>query len=207
MLLSDFSTLAEAKAYTTTQPKLIHRDSMNSLLASAGLYIALKGIALDSANPFQNLIAAFLDSVEYNFMVGDGTTTGDRQILALDSIIASGGDFGAAIASIKPVILAMANPTVNPFETKTAHDFELAKGIFNKVPITVESGFCSIITTADIESHNPQIYRKVTFGNGDVEYIRVAGFSAVSTAKLYRVQCPSFPNMYMDNAYSVVTQG
>jgi hypothetical protein len=205
MNLSDFSTLAEAQAYVTTQPKLIHRDSINSLLASAGLYIALKDIALDSTNPFQNLISAFLDSVEYNFMVGDAT--GERQIAALDSIVDGGGDFGNAIALIKPLILKMANPEIKPFENATKHSFELAKGIVSKKLVTVENGYCAITTTADTESHNPQIYRQISFSNGDVEYIRVAGFSAVSTAKLYRVQCPSFPNMYVDDAYSVITQG
>jgi hypothetical protein len=205
MILSDFNTLAEARAYVTTQPKLIHRDSMNSLLASAGIYIALKDIALDTTNPFQNLISAFLDSVEYNFMVGN--ITGDRQIAALDSIVSAGGAMGSAIASIRPLILAMANPPVQPYLNATAHDFLKAKRVMPYAPVTTEQGFCTITTTADTEAHSPQIYKRISFSNGDVEYIRVAGFGVVATAGQYRVECPRFPAMYIDDAYSVVTQG
>jgi hypothetical protein len=205
MILSDFNTLAEARAYITTQPKLIHRDSMNSLLASAGIYIALKDIALDTTNPFQNLISAFLDSVEYNFMVGN--ITGDRQIAALDSIVSAGGAMGSAIVSIRPLILAMANPEIQPFEFSTTHDFLKAKGSMTYAPVTVEQGFCTITTTDDTEAHSPQIYKRISFSNGDAEYIRVAGFGAVATAGQYRVECPRFPAMYVDDAYSVVTQG
>jgi hypothetical protein len=205
MILSDFNTLVEARAYVTTQPKLIHRDSMNSLLASAGLYIALKDIALDTTNPFQNLISAFLDSVEYNFMLN--SDTGNRQISALDSIVSAGGAMGSAIASIRPLILSMANPEIQPFEFSTEHDFLKAKGGMTYALVTVEQGFCTITTTADTEAHIPQIYKRISFSNGDVEYVRVAGFGVVSTAGQYRVQSPSFPVMYVDDAYSVVTQG
>jgi len=98
-----------------------------------------------------------------------------------------------------------ANGTYQPFINATKHDFELAKGIITKTPVTVEKGYCTITTTADVESHNPQIYKKITFENGDFEYFRVAGFAGVSLAKLYRVQCPSFPDMYVDDAYGVVS--
>jgi hypothetical protein len=205
MILSDFNTLAEARAYVTTQPKLIHRDSMNSLLASAGLYIALKDIALDTTNPFQNLISAFLDSVEYNFMLN--SDTGNRQISALDSIVSAGGAMGSAIASIRPLIIAMANPEVQPFANATTQDFLKARGIMTYAPVIVRQGFCTIVTTADTEAHRPQIYKRISFSNGDVEYIRVAGFNVIGTAGMYRVECPSFPAMYVDDAYSVVTQG
>ena len=204
MNLQDFATLVEAKAYTTTQPKLIHRDSMNSLLASAGMYIALKDVAADTASPYQNLMAAFLDSVEYNFMIGNAT--GDRQIGALDSIIASGGALGLGLAAIRPTILAMANPEVKPFENATEHAFQVAKGAIenNLAPITAENGYARITVSADVEAHNPQIRQKLTFADNSVIYKRVAGFSAVSLAGDYQAQCPNLTDLFVDNAYGVV---
>ena len=116
MNLSDFLLTADAdnavalaawQALPVTTGKLIHRDSMNSMLAMASVYVRFKAIALDDAHPFQNLIAAFLDSVEYNFIVGK--TTGDLQIAALDQIIAADIDVSVPLASIKPAIMDRAN--------------------------------------------------------------------------------------------------
>lgn len=199
MKLSDFNTLADAKAYTTTEPKLIHRDSMNSLLASAGMYVALKDISQDSTNPHQNLIAAFLDSTEYNFMVGN--STGDRQVLALDSMISAGGAMGVALQSLKPAILSIANPTVKPFESATKHDFDAAKGVIARVSKQAVDGWLKITTAAECESHRPQIYVDV---QGVLQ--RVAGFNAVSAAGDYVAQVPrGYTEYFVDDAYNVVS--
>ena len=207
MILSDFNTLAEAQAYVTTQPKLIHRDSMNSLLASAGLYIALKDIALDTTNPFQNLISAFLDSVEYNFMLN--SDTGNRQIAALDSIVSAGGAMGSAIASIRPLIIAMANPEVQPFASATTHDFLKARGGMTYARVTLDQGYCRILVSEanPIETHRPQVSRRTVFANRDEKFDRVATFETISTAGIYEVACPFFADLWVDDAYSVITQG
>jgi hypothetical protein len=205
MNLSDFSTLAEAKVYATITGKLIHRDSLNGWLGQAGIYKRMKAIAADTSNPFCDVLDAFLDSVEYNFIAGK--TTGDAHIALLDSLIANEPTIGPQLAALRPVVLSRANVVSYPFENATRHAFEVAKGITNKTAVIVEQGYCTIQTTADCVAHRPQIYKEVTFVNGDVEYIRVAGFNTVELAGLYRVQCPSFPNMYIDNTYSVITQG
>ena len=205
MLLSDFSTKEEAKAHPVIVGQLINRDTLNGWLGGANIYKKMKAVSDDLNNPFCDVMEAFLDSVDYNFI--QGTTTGDAHIALLDSLIANEPTVGPALSALRPLVMARANVVTYPLANTTTQDFEIAKGIFKKVPVTVESGFCTITTTADVESHRPQIYREITFSNGDVEYIRIAGFNAVSTAKLYRVQCPSFPNMYIDNHYSVITQG
>ena len=199
MNLQDFATLAQAQAYETTQPRLIHRDSMNSLLASAGLYVNLKAIAQDTTSPFQNLISAFLDSTDYNFMVGN--STGDRQIAALDSIISAGGDLGAAMSSIRPLILGMANPTYKPFENNTKHDFELARGTITRKAVTQKDGILTINTNADCERHNPQVYQYIESADF---YKRVAGFRGVGVAGKYQIEVPRVASLYIDDAYGVV---
>jgi hypothetical protein len=200
MRLQDFDTLAQAQAYVTTQPKLIHRDSMNSLLASAGLYVGLKAIAQDTASPFQNLISAFLDSTDYNFMIGN--STGDSQIAALDSIISAGGDLGAAMSSIRPLILGMANPTYRPFELSNKHDFDLAKGTITRKPVTQTDGILTITTTADCETHNPQVYQYIESADF---YKRVAGFRGVGVAGKHQIEVPRVSNLFVDDAYGVVS--
>lgn len=203
MKLSEFNTLAEAKLYHKTQPRLIHRDSMNSLLASAGLYVGFQAMAVDNTNPFQNLIAAFLDSTEYNFMRGEPTSTGERQIAALDSMIAAGGALGGALAQLKPIILAMANPVINPYENATEHDFAVAKDIqtrFKQMPNTAIVKDRLIITTnADCEKHNPSIYIKV-----GSKYERISGFVGVETAGEYNAFVNKNRDLYVDNVYGVV---
>ena len=201
MNLQDFATLADAKLYSQTHPKLIHRDTMNSLLADAQLYVTFKAIAQDASNPqLQNLIAAFLDSQEYNFMVGNAT--GDRQIAALDGLIALGGDLGAALAQIRPIILAIANPIVYPFANSTEHDFALAKGFIVRKAVGQVDGILVITTTADCEAHRPQVYQYIA----SVDYYkRVAGFGEVSTAGTYKIQVPRVPNLFIDDYYGVVS--
>jgi len=198
MNLQDFDTLADAKLYSQTHPKLIHRDTMNSLLADAQLYVTFKAIAQDTSNPqLQNLIAAFLDSQEYNFMVGNAT--GDRQIAALDGLIALGGDLGAALAQIRPIILAIANPTTNPFANSTQHDFALAKGFIVRIEKQAVDGWLKITTSADCEAHRPQVYV-------DVQGVmrRVAGFDVVSVAGDYITQVTrGYTSYFVDNAYCV----
>lgn len=208
MQLKDFETLADAQAYSTTQPKLIHRDTMNSLLASAGLYVQFKTMAEDSANPFQNLIAAFLDSVEYNFMIGNAT--GDRQILALDTMIEAGGDLGAALATLKPVIIGIANPAFNPFVNATSHDFAKAKGIMVYKPIPdsqIDSnGYLAIDVdvslNADFVSHAPQIHIE-THGIKQ----RVAGFQTISKSGKYIAFVNRNRGLFVDDFYGVISNG
>lgn len=199
MNLSDFDTVEEARVYEAVEPKLIHRDSMNSLLASAGMYVALKGIAEDTTSPYQNLIAAFLDSTEYNFMIGN--PTGERQIAALDSIISGGGVLGEGISAIKPVILALANPTVNPYKNATKHDFELSKGTmtYKTIPLQ-DKNFIVITTNADCERHSPKVRVKV--GN---TYVRKGSFGFVEKAGEYIAEVPrGYSEYFVDNAYGVV---
>ena len=107
----DALALAAAQAYTETQGKLIPRNTMNSILAQAGLYNAFL-----SASPTNDLIAAFMDvsSTEYNFI--QGNVTGDGQIAALDTLIA--GDY-PQLAGLKPTLIALCNVPYQPFANTT----------------------------------------------------------------------------------------
>jgi len=214
MQLHDFNTLAEAQAHIEINPELIHRDTMNGILGLGGVYSAMKKIAFTEGHPAQNAMDAFMDSLEFNFKNGEPGSTGEVQKTAFDNLIAANitvdmagtvVQVSAVLNALKPVILAKANPTTTPFLNRTQHDFDLAKGTISRTQVTVEQGFCTITTSADAPRHNPQIYRRITFTNGSFEFVRVAGFRDVEAANTYRVQCPNFPDLWVDDAYNLVS--
>ena len=198
MNLSNFTTLAEAKAHTVTSGKLIHRDTMNSLLAREGIYVAFKAITLNDTHPFQNLIAAFMDSQEFNFM--QGNPTGDAQTLLLDTMIAANIPESSALANLKPILLSLSNPVNYPFANATQHDFDKAKGAMVYAQVTPQGGWLKVTTIADCEAHRPQIYAEI---QGIKR--RVAGFDLVETAGDYLAQVPAqYSTLFVDNAYGVM---
>ena len=87
MKLTDFDTIADAKAWEQTRGQQISRNEMNALLAGAGIYVAFKHIAENDAHPFQNMIAAFLDATQYNFTQSD--PIGAQNTAVLDAMIAA----------------------------------------------------------------------------------------------------------------------
>jgi hypothetical protein len=213
MSAENFNTLQEYREYAQWIESLIHRDTFNGYLASVNVYSAMKKIASTEGHPAQNSMDAFMDSVEFNFM--QNSPTGILQIAAYESLVAANISIemngvsvpvSQILGQLKPVVLSRANTLYFPNEKATKQDFEIGHGTINRKSVTVEKGFCTIVLIADAEEkHNPQVYRKVTFVDESIEYIRVAGFRDVQLAKTYRIQCPSFPDLYVDNAYGVVS--
>lgn len=192
--LAEFDTLAEAKAYTQTQGKLIPRTTMNSLLGDAGLMLAFEEEAKTD-----DRFAAFMHptSTEYNFMIGN--PTGDKQIAMLDDIIAE-GKF-PALAALKPIVLHIANPITTPYANATEYDFKRAKGLpIAQKEVTPFNGWLKITLTQDVEAHRPQVYAEV---QGTMQ--RVTGFGAVEKAGDYLAQVPrGYSVLYVDDHYGAI---
>ena len=213
MSAENFDTLQEYREYAQWIESLIHRDTFNGYLASVNVYSAMKKIARTEGHPAQNDMDAFMDSVEFNFM--QNSPTGILQIAAYESLVAANISIEMSgvsvpvsqiLGQLKPVVLARANTLYFPNEKATKQDFDIGHGTINRKSVTVEKGFCTILLSADAEEkHNPQVYRKVTFVDESIEYVRVAGFRDVELAGTYRIQCPSFPDLYIDDAYRVVS--
>ena len=199
MKAQDFDSVELARIHKEPTKRMASPDMIISFLTKHDCVTSLQTSTNEKAKGFYLALLAGVQ--EFNLM--NNHPIGQAQIQLLSYLVS----VNAVNQAFYDEAFNYCNYTNTPFVNLTKHDFDKAKGNINKTLVTVENGYCTITTTADTESHNPQIYREVTFSNGDVEYIRVAGFSAVSTAKLYRVQCPSFPNMYVDDAYSVITQG
>jgi len=193
--LAEFDTLEAAKAYSYTQGKLIPRTTMNSLLGDAGLMLAFEQEAL-----VDDRFAAFMHptSTEYNFIVGDGTTTGDRQIDMLDDIIQE-GKF-PALASLKPIVLHIGNPVTYPYANATHHAFLKAKGTCPTKQVSPVNGYLKITLTQDVEAHRPSVHAII---DGVVTYITT--FSEVSSVKSYNCQVPrGYTEFYVDEAYGAI---
>jgi hypothetical protein len=198
MNLADFDTLADAKLYTGTECKLIHRDTMNSLLAFAGLYVRFKEIANESGHPFRDAISAFLDSEEYNFMTN--SSTGQKQIAFLDTMIGAGLPESSALASIKPTIIAKANATCYPFAYSTECDFQRAKGTVALKQVNPNKGWLKITLTADCEEHQPWVY-------ADIQGVKqqVTVFKRLGKSGSYLASVPAqYSNLFVEDAYGVV---
>jgi len=198
--VDDTVALSEARLYEQTKGQLIHRDTMNSLLAQAKSYVSFKVMAEDGNNPFQNELAAFLDSEEFNFM--QDSSTGLAQIAMLDSIIGEGvAGLSDAIAILKPTIIALANKSHLPFENVTLADVKRIRKTTEYAELSPHDGWLKITTSADCEKHNPQIFAETQ----GVRH-RVAGFNAVESAGDYIVQVPrSNVTFFVENPYGVIS--
>jgi hypothetical protein len=201
MKLQDFDTLAQAHEHVERTLK----SSDERMLNERGIFSL---IGMQDGEALMQAIEASISipaRVKSWFKPSEkGIDISDPSALA---ILAGMVSVNVLTQTNSDILSEYAYLTTQPFEFSTKHDFDKAKGNINKTSVTIEQGYCTITTSADTESHNPQIYRQISFANGDIEYVRVAGFGVVSTAGLYRVQCPGFPNMHVDDAYSVVTQG
>lgn len=144
MQLSDFNTVEDARAYEETKGFLINRDTVNSQLAQKGIYNKIKAIAADDASPFQDIISAFLDSKNYNFI--QGNVTGDAQLALLDALIAANLDISQELIEIKQIFIDKANRKTKPFESATQAQFNIAKGFFVSKIINYTAGQELILT-------------------------------------------------------------
>mgnify|MGYP003641447779 FL=1 len=201
MKLQDFDTLAQAKPHSertlkNSDERMLNERGIFSLIGMQAGESLMQSIEASPDIPAR--VKAWFKPSERGIDISDPSA-----VAILAGMVAA----NRLTQVNSDILIEYAYVTTYPFANSTKHDFDKAKGTINKTLVTVENGYCTITTTADREAHSPQIYKRISFSNGDVEYIRVAGFGVVSTAGQYRVECPRFPAMYVDDAYSVVTQG
>ena len=200
MLLKDFATLADARNHTEPHERMLSPDMVINFLT---VYNSLDMLLASTDEKAKGLVFALQSGVtEFNLMNSHPNGIGRIQQQLIGYLVS----IGALTQECFNACVGYANTTQKPYKSITKQDFNNAKGIISLKPVTVEQGFCTIVLSADAEEkHNPQVYRKVTFNDGSFEYVRVAGFRDVELAKTYRIQCPSFPDLYVDDAYGVVS--
>tara|TARA_R110000772_G_scaffold144025_2_gene253588 strand:- start:3243 stop:3869 length:627 start_codon:yes stop_codon:yes gene_type:complete len=208
MNLSNFSTLALAKAYSETTYRKIGGNEASQLLA--------KTSALDS-------IEANTDSTtSVEVVTGDPTTVGALCRTVVRTL--NGGQFstdpntedGASNRGSSAVLVAVgvltqaqvddfyakAETVRYPLATKTEYDFQVAKGTIAKLALRqTANGDCAIMEVFAICANHPP---RVTIANGTrIGYfynVAATGFYSFTIPNEYRGQ-----DLFVDNAYSVIS--
>jgi len=195
--LAEFETLEKAKAYPQVRGKMIHRNSMNLILARNGCYNRLKDVSENPLHPLRDLVSAFIDSTEYNLI--QSSETGQGVIALMRELIAAEGD-DADLQKVLDSSIAIANETYYPYENATAHDLAKAKGNCPVKTVTPINGYLKITLTQDVEVHRPQVYAMVQGVK-----THVTTFSAVSKAGDYLAQVPrQYSELLIDDFYGVI---
>tara|TARA_R110000772_G_scaffold143936_2_gene253496 strand:- start:151 stop:756 length:606 start_codon:yes stop_codon:yes gene_type:complete len=200
MQLQDFNTLALAKLYIKDERRMTSPDMLISFLTLYDCVTSLQTSTDEKAKGFN--LALLAGVKEFNLM--SDHPVGQAQIQLLSWLVS----VGAVNQSFYDACYNYANYQRQPFLLKTEHEFQLAKGTIPRVRVTLEQGYCriSVSNTSDIESHRPQVSRRTVFANGDKKFDRVATFETVSIAKIYEVACPNFGDLWVDDAYNVISQ-
>jgi hypothetical protein len=198
MKLEEFDNIIDARGYVAPLKRMMTPAMVISYLTRNNSISTLQNSADEFAKGFHFALLAGVP----DFDIMSDNPIGRAQALLVLHLVS----VNAVTQAFYDACYNYANTTSRPFEFVTEHSFHKAKGTINKTGVVVVNGYCTITTTADSETHNPQIYREIEFENGDKEHIRIAGFDSVSIAGLYRVQCPNFPALVIDDAYGVISQ-
>lgn len=197
--LEEFETLKSARSYVEKQGKLIHRNTMNLILAKNNCYNRLKEIAENSLHPMRDLVGAFIDSTEYNLI--QSSETGQGVIALIQSLIAHENN-DADFTNVLSTSIGLANKEYNPYENVSEYEWRKARGeVVNTKQVVPSNGWLKITVTQDVEAHRPQVYAEVQ----DVK-VRITGFGLIEKAGDYLAQVPrGHEVLYVDDYYGVLS--
>lgn len=193
MHLKDFSTITEARQYSTTKWRMISHDMIVVFLTKNQCITSLQAATDESAKGFWLAVSSGVQ--EFNFMSSHPVGQGNQQLIAHMVSI------GAVSQSFADDCLSYANFTIYPHANATEYDFKRAKFL----PITQKevkpvNGWLKITTTQDVEAHRPQVFVDI---QGMKQ--RVTGFGLVDKSGDYLAQVPrGYTSFYVDDAYGVI---
>ena len=203
----EYETLTDYRAATfTVDKKQIGSGQARGFFVNKGIWTTLRQIQSDISNPLFALADAVIvtasDASSY-FGLDQTTAEGRGNLTAAETMV----DNGLMTEAQKIELLGLAIKTNYPNANATEQDFQIAKGTITRklVSLQFEHGKCIIKTNADCEAHTPQIYKKLTYNDGSEEFVRIAGFRTVQKAGTYRIACPYFSELYVDDAYGVLS--
>lgn len=193
--LEEFETLEAARLHVEKQGKLIHRNTMNLILAQNNCYNRLKEIGENPLHPMRDLVSAFIDSTEYNLI--QSSEAGQGVIALMQSLIAHEGN-DTDFANVLSTSIALANKEYKPYENVSEYDWRKARGeTIETKQVAPINGWLKITLNQDVEVHRPQVYAEV---QGTMQ--RVTGFGVVEKAGDYLTQVPrGHSAFYVDDCY------
>lgn len=193
MHLKDFSTITEARQYSTTKGRMISHDMIVVFLTKNQCITSLQAATDESARGFWLAVSSGVQ--EFNVMSNHQVGQGNQKLLAHMVSI------GTVSQSFADDCLSYANFTIYPHANATEYDFKRAKVL----PITQKevkpvNGWLKITTTQDVEAHRPQVFVDI---QGMKQ--RVTGFGLVDKAGDYLAEVPRvYSSFYVDDAYGVI---
>lgn len=213
MKLEDFSTLAEAQAYTETTTDFISKSTMSLYLRATGLYLHFYKVAngeLDtdgSDHPAKEtafmvvkaLESGNADGKDFNFITGH--PFGNANQTEVDNLInATMTDKAPELTALKNLCVAHCNKTSQPYASATQEEFDEAKAAANKADvevsypsetfiITLANQGVDVNATADIDGDYP-VYMEVCVDSANQNsadsyrrYAQPVGFLPVRNGK------------------------
>jgi hypothetical protein len=212
MKAQDYATLALAKLYYVDSYIKISPGIASQFFGVTGMLDALEAnisnttlVQLTADLP-QTTVGALcrtvlLSAKTTGFTCEPGTTEGDLNAAGAAVLVAQ----GIFIQSLVNAFFAKALVRTFPFINMTEHQFKFANKTLTYLPIVVEEGLARISVNQTCETHNPQIHRLITFADNTTTYKRVAGFINVGGIGPYECDCPNLPNLFVDDAYGVIS--
>jgi hypothetical protein len=203
----EYETLTDYRAAIfTVDKKQIGSGQARGFFVNKGIWTTLRQIQSDISNPLFALAdAVIVTASDASSYFGLDPTTAEGQ----GNLEAAGVMVAATIMTEaqKIELLGLAIKTTYPNANATEQDFQIAKGTITRklVSLPFEHGKCIVKTNSDCEAHTPQIYKKLTYNDSSEEFVRIAGFRTVQKSGTYRAACPYFSELYVDNAYNVIS--
>lgn len=198
--------LQQARDYTEIQPIFITSNTLTVYVLQAGLYDVFADVATDSASPVRGICMALMDRLrgQSEFNLSPSLPLGQANIQMLDILISALPDKSSALTQLKDTLLAASNKTVYPLAGTTLHDVLILRDSCPTVSVTAQSGYVTITTTADCETHNPRL---MSLNPRTDKWQRINNFMLVGPAGTYDVAVPQqFAGwqLAVDNAYGVI---
>lgn len=196
--LAEFEALEAARLHVEKQGKLIHRNTMNLILAKNNCYNRLKEIGENPLHPMRDLVSAFIDSTEYNLI--QSSETGQGVIELMQTLIAHENN-DIDFTNVLNTSISLANKEYKPYENVSEYEWCKARGeAIGTKQVTPINGWLKITITQDVEPHRPQVYAEV---QGIMQ--RVTGFGVVEKAGDYLAQIPRGHSVfYVDDHYRAI---
>lgn len=204
MQLKDFNTLAEAQAHEVITYKTIPTIKAQQFLLAAGVEDSLHANAENATvidlggNPVTvgSICRRVLQNTE-GFDIDPTTEIGQFNTGLIQALVA----LGIAPQEGAIAFSALAQTTTKPYENKTEHDLQVAKGTITTKPVRISANgdYAIMETNAVTPSHPPRL----TKADGTA----VSNFFNVSLVGEYVCQIPNQHRgvaLFVDNAYNAV---
>lgn len=193
--LSDFATLADAKAYEATRERVIPLTQVLRLLSVTGSDALLFASTDAKAKSFLLAIQSGVQEWDCRNSSAQGA-----ELQGLLTYLVSVGGVNEAF---RTGVIDFCNNTYSPYENVTEYEFAQAKGdVIPQVTLTrTTDGYLIIQTNGDCESHRPKVYKQI-----GSKRVHIATFGAVETVDEYHITIGKNQGttFFVDDHYGVI---